>query len=46
MGALAPPKIEVNAPPTYLELRHCHVEMAVSRDVCAISVEFFWCTCS
>ena len=46
VGGLSPPKIEVNAPPTYFELRHCHVEMAGSRDVCAISVEFFRCICS
>ena len=35
VGGLSPPKIEVNAPPTYFELRHCYVEMAGSRDVCS-----------
>ena len=32
VGGLSPPKSEVNAPPTYFELRHCHVEMAGCRD--------------
>ena len=40
VGGLSPPKIEVNAPPTYFELRHCQQVVAT------FAVEFFRCICS